>query len=76
MMTRHPADRIHTMACTCADCSGLREYQRRRMDRARNQRLRIRTAVIGLIGGALLLSAYAAIAGEPTIIDLTIGARP
>lgn len=76
MMTRNPTDRIHTMACTCPDCGALRKYQLRRMDRARNQRLRVRTAVIGLVGGALLISAYAAIASEPTIIDLTIGARP
>lgn len=75
MIPRYPTNRIHRMHCDCDNCSAIRSMSDN-AGRRSTTRLRVRTAVIGLVGGALLVSAYAALAAEPTIIDLTIGARP
>ena len=75
MIPRYPTNRIHRMHCDCDNCSAIRSMSDRAGRRLTAQR-RVRHAVIGLAAGALLASAYAAIAEQPSLVDLTIGARP
>lgn len=75
MIRRHPADRIHDMACPCTECSGIHTVRTRHGQKPKHV-VRINHAVLGLIAGVLVMSAYSAFAAQPSIVDLTIGARP
>lgn len=75
MIRRHPADRIHDMTCPCRDCDGVHAPRARHIPKPKHI-VRINHAVLGLIAGVMVMSAYTAFAAEPSLIDLTIGARP